>query len=251
MLVRHLPCLIERSRNRAGSCGVDPIDFWRQRLLEIRSVKEDVLEQVVDDYLNFRGYLTTHNVRFRPATSAPGYQAQQDSVHSDVDVVGYHPLKQGTDRVIVVSCKAWQGGFRADAKLAELRGEKKNPKRATWRLFRELWNPKWSTAFVDAIEALTGTRRFSYRIAVTRLVGNGDAWKDEPQIQKNLPGCTFGFLTLEEMWGTMLTELTTTPAPSEIGRLAQLLIAAELTAPSSSDVDPKLKLELPPTAEPG
>jgi hypothetical protein len=30
-------------------------------------VKEDVLEQVVDDYLKFKGYFTTHNVAFRPA----------------------------------------------------------------------------------------------------------------------------------------------------------------------------------------
>jgi hypothetical protein len=38
------------------------------------------------------------------------------------------------------------------------------------------------------------------------------------------------------MWGTMLRELTTTPAASEIGRLAQLLIAAGLTAQSSDAV---------------
>jgi len=29
-------------------------------------MKEDVLEQVVDDYLKFKGYFTTHNVRFGP-----------------------------------------------------------------------------------------------------------------------------------------------------------------------------------------
>lgn len=33
------------------------------------------------------------------------------------------------------------------------------------------------------------------------------------------------------MWATMLQELTTTPASSEMGRLAQLLKAAGLTAP--------------------
>lgn len=38
------------------------------------------------------------------------------------------------------------------------------------------------------------------------------------------------------MWGTMLRELTTTPAASEIGRLAQLLKAAGLTA--STEVAP-------------
>jgi hypothetical protein len=34
-------------------------------------VKEDVLEQIVDDYLQFQGYFTTHNVRFRPRANHP------------------------------------------------------------------------------------------------------------------------------------------------------------------------------------
>jgi hypothetical protein len=29
-------------------------------------VKKDVLEQIVDDYLQLKGYFTTHNVRFGP-----------------------------------------------------------------------------------------------------------------------------------------------------------------------------------------
>jgi hypothetical protein len=110
-------------------------------------MKEDVLEQVVDDYLKFKGYFTIHNVGFRPRSDHPDYVAAQDSVRSDVDVVGYHPGREGVDRVIVVSCKAWQPGFDATAKLAELRGEKKNPKKETWKNFRELWIPKWSEAF--------------------------------------------------------------------------------------------------------
>ena len=60
-----------------------------------------------------------------------------------------------------MTCKAWQVGFDAAAKLAELRGEKRNPKRATWHHFRELWVPKWSEAFRTKIEALTGESTFS------------------------------------------------------------------------------------------
>jgi hypothetical protein len=194
-------------------------------------MKEDVLEQIVDDYLQFDGFFTTHNVRFRPRLDHPEYVAAQDSVPSDVDVVGYHPNKSGSERVVVVSCKAWQGGFDANAKLAELRGEKKNRKRATWRHFRELWIPKWSEAFRQVILELTGQPDFTYRIAVTRLKGDVDAWGKDPTIATNLSGCSVGFLPLAEMWPRMLAELTTTPAPSEIGRLAQLLKAAGLTAP--------------------
>ena len=193
-------------------------------------MKEDVLEQIVDDYLKFNGYFTAHNVGFRPRSGHPDYVGRQDSVPSDVDVVGYHPGKPGLDRVVVVSCKAWQAGFDASAKLAELRGEKKNPKRATWQHFRELWIPKWSEAFRDAIYDLTGQREFAYRIAVTHLRGDAGAWSQDPRIAANLPGCSIGFLPLEVMWSTMLAKLTTTPASSEIGRLAQLLKAAGLTA---------------------
>lgn len=194
-------------------------------------MKEDVLEQIVEDYLQFKGYFTAHNVRFRPSAEHPLFDRRQDSVYSDVDVVAVHPKKRGTDRVLVVSCKAWQVGFDATAKLAELRGEKKNPKRATEKHFRELWIPKWSEAFRSTVKDLTGAERFTYRVAVTRLKGDPDPWSTDPTIRANLPGCPVGFLTLEDMWATMLAELTTTPAVSEIGRLAQLLKAAGLTAP--------------------
>jgi len=179
-------------------------------------MKEDVLEQIVDDYLQFQGYFTTHNVRFRPNNAHAEFVSKDDSVSSDVDVVGYHPARIGIDRVVVVTCKAWQVGFDATAKLAELRGERKGPKRATWRHFRELWVPKWSEAFRAKIEELTGTSTFSYRIAVTRLRGDEKAWAMDPTITANLRGCSFGFLTLEEMWATMLAKLTTTPASSEM-----------------------------------
>jgi hypothetical protein len=194
-------------------------------------VKEDVLEQIVDDYMQFNGYFTTHNVRFRPRKDHPDYTSSRDSVPSDVDVVGYNPHLDGKDRVVVVTCKSWQTGFDAGAKLAELRGEKANPKRATWQHFRELWVPRWSEAFRSTITELTGEQNFTYRIAVTRLKGDREAWSLDPTIKANLSGCSVGFLTLEEMWATMLDELTTTPASSEIGRLAQLLKAAGLTAP--------------------
>lgn len=195
----------------------------------VRIVKEDVLEQIVDDYLQLRGYFTRHNIRFRPRPDHPDYVSQQDSVTSDVDVVGYNPCKPGPERVMVVSCKAWQPGFDASAKLAELRNEKINPKRETWRHFRELWSPKWAEAFHDEICDLTGVKVFSYRLAVTRLKGDGDAWAADPTILANLAGCPFKFLTLEEMWTYVLEKTTTTPAPSDMGRLAQLLKAAGLT----------------------
>ena len=95
----------------------------------------------------------------------------------------------------------------------------------------ELWIPGWSEAFRQVILDLSGQRDFTYRIAVTRMKGDADAWGEDPTIATNLSGCSVGFLPLAEMWPRMLAELTKTPAPSEIGRLAQLLKAAGLTAP--------------------
>ena len=191
-------------------------------------MKEDVLEQIVDDYLQIKGYFTMHNVRFRPAVDHPDYESKKDSVHSDLDVLGVNPNLQGPSRVIAVSCKSWQVGFNPTNKLAELRGEKQNGKRETWRMFRELWSPKWSAAFVDRIEELTGQREFDYSIAVTKLLGTGgvDTWNADPTIRTNLPKCAISFLTMESMWRDVLARLGTTPAASEIGRLAHLLKAS-------------------------
>ncbi|SSC25217.1 Hypothetical protein KLENKIAIHU_3841, partial [Klenkia terrae] len=201
-------------------------------------VKEDVLEQVVEDYLQLNGYFTRHNLKFRPSKAFPGYSAHEHSVASDVDVIGIHPSLSGPDRVRVVSCKAWQAGFFPAGKLAELREEKANPKRATWRHFRELWRPEWSEAFRDEVEKAAGQRDFHYSIAVAALKGPGSndptaaaaAWSADPTIAKHLDGCTFSFLTMKDMWAHLQASLTTTPAASEIGRLAQLLRAAGVEA---------------------
>jgi hypothetical protein len=98
-------------------------------------MKEDVLEQIVDDYLQMQGYFTTHNVRFNPPRDQH-WVAREESVPSDIDVVGLHPRHAGVDRVMVVSCKSWQSGFAAPQILAQLRGNAKNPKRRRELQFR-------------------------------------------------------------------------------------------------------------------
>ena len=193
-------------------------------------MKEDVLEQIVDDYLQMQGYFTTHNVRFNPPKDEY-YVTRDDSVPSDIDVVGLHPGRTGADRVMVVSCKSWQSGFAATRILAQLRGEAKNPKRRAELQFRELWMPRWAAGFRNRIEEITGESVFTYCLAVTRLRGNASAWTTDATIGECLGGNPLRFLTLEQMWGAVLHAVTTTPAPSEMGRLAQLLKAAGLTAP--------------------
>jgi hypothetical protein len=191
-------------------------------------MKEDVLEQIVDDYLQSRGYFTMHNVRYGP----PSVQGTPSQSQSDLDVIGYapHPAA-GAPRVMVVSCKSWQEGFNTRKELTALeRDAKSHGVKARWA-FRELWFEDWSKALHSRVAQLTGEPMFDYRIAVTRLTGTATeaAWVANPTIQENLQGCSFGFLRLETMWNEVLSSLTTTPAASEMGRLAQLLKAAGLS----------------------
>lgn len=97
---------------------------------------------------------------------------------------------------------------------------------------RELWNPKWADGFIRAIEERRGSSKFTYYLAVIRVVGDVNAWETEPRIRENLRENPLKFLPLETMWAEVLSTVTRTPAGSEIGRLAQLLKAAGLTAPS-------------------
>lgn len=68
-------------------------------------MKEDILEQVVEDHLIHKGYFVQHNIKFRPSRDHPDFDRNQDSNHSDIDVLGYNPNLDGPERVYAVSCK--------------------------------------------------------------------------------------------------------------------------------------------------
>ena len=75
-----------------------------------RSMKEDILEQLVEDWLQAQGYFTRANLRFKPPKTRQDLKAREDSVPSDIDGIGLRPAKTGAERVLVVGCKACQGG---------------------------------------------------------------------------------------------------------------------------------------------
>ena len=74
-------------------------------------MKEDILEQRVENYLNELGYFTLANIKYKPDCGHPEYDSKQHCVHSDIDVLGYHPRKKGPECVYVVGCKSRQTGF--------------------------------------------------------------------------------------------------------------------------------------------
>jgi hypothetical protein len=189
-------------------------------------MKEDILEQVVDDYLQSQGYFTRHNLKFRPRHTHPKYSTKDDCVPSDIDVIGVNPQRRGPARVVVVSCKSWQSGLRVSSKLVELKENKRVSGRDAWRGFRELMIPKWSQGFRDAVFKATGARTFTYVLAVTRLRGDREEWENNARFIRALRGNPIRILSLDEMLNVMLPGITSTPAGSHVGRTLQLLRAS-------------------------
>jgi hypothetical protein len=177
-------------------------------------MKEDILEQLVDDYLKFNGLFTVHNVKFQPAVTAPDYVKKDDCVASDIDVIGFHPMYEGANRVLAVSCKSWQAGFDPREKIAAIEGDKIVSGRQAWRAFRELVKKKWADGLIAEIERLTGSCQFTYVTAVTKLRGDPAIWQNHQPFRANLRGNPIRILTLQEMLSDLYGKTKTTVASS-------------------------------------
>jgi hypothetical protein len=192
------------------------------------ATKEDVLEQVVEEYLIHKGYFVQHNLKFLPPKDHADFISNQDSNHSDIDVLGYHPILQGERKVVAVSCKSWQSGFNAAAEIRAIEADKVLRGRKVRLAFRELTMPKWSAGFMNAVRNATGTDRFTHITAVAHLVGERAAWENYRPFQDALNGNPVAILTFREMVIEIKAALTTTLAATEVGRMLQMFIAAKI-----------------------
>jgi hypothetical protein len=188
-------------------------------------MKEDILEQLVDEYLQIEGYFTRHNIKYRPGKEHSQFDSKQDSNHSDIDVIGINPLLTGPARVKVVSCKSWQSGFNPKTKIREFEENKIVNGREAWRGFRELVNEKWSEAFVRAVYDAAGQTEFTYITAVTALKGNREEWENYPKFQQLIKN-PVEILTVSDMLEKIYAGIDTALAPSNIGRLLQIIKAS-------------------------
>lgn len=189
-------------------------------------MKEDILEQLVDEYLQHLGYFTRHNIRFKPRVDHAEFVGGQDSNHSDIDVIGINPNLQGPERVMVVSCKSWQDGFNPKSWTSKIETNKIVSGKQAWRKFRELANDKWAEAFLDKVKEISGTDSFTYVTAVTAIKGPKEAWENHPPFLARLRGNRIKVLTFGDMLETLYPTITTTQASSTIGRILQLMKAA-------------------------
>lgn len=189
-------------------------------------MKEDVFEQLVDDYLQFKGYFTRHNIKFRPSNKHRDYDKRSDSNFSDIDVIGMNPTVRGVNRVWVVSCKSWQGGFNPTSKISDFENGKQAGGREAWKAFREITSPKWAESFIDKVESITGTRKFIYFTAVIYLRGEKSDWESYMPFQKMMNSNPVRILSFEEILDELYPTIDTTIASSEIGRVLQLIKAS-------------------------
>ncbi|HEX9390213.1 MAG TPA: hypothetical protein VF928_02755 [Usitatibacteraceae bacterium] len=189
------------------------------------ATKEDILEQLVEEFLLHKGYFVRHNVKFLPRKDHPDFISNQDSNHSDIDAIGYHPMLNGAERVWAVSCKSWQGGFEPAAELRNIREKRVVRGRDAWKGFRELVVPKWSEAFVEAVEAATGQKEFIYVLAVTKVVGEKSVWEANEDFARALHGNPIRVVELKDLLRAIYPALNTTLAGTEVGRMLQLFKA--------------------------
>ena len=189
-------------------------------------MKEDILEQLVDEYLQHKGYFTRHNIKYKPNENHPDFEKRKDVVASDIDVIGIDPNRDGFDRVIAVSCKSWQSGFRPSSKILEIENNKTVSGREAWKGFREITREKWASAFIDKIEEVSGTRRFTYVTAVTFVKGDKLLWETYEPFQRMLHGNPVHIVEFSDILDELLPDIDTTPASSEVGRILQLLKAS-------------------------
>lgn len=192
------------------------------------ATKEDILEQIVEEYLVHKGYFVQHNIKFLPRKNHPDFILNQDSNHSDIDVIGYHPRLEGPDRVIVVSCKSWQSGFNPRSEINAIETGKIRRGRQAWQAFRELTVPKWSEGFIHAVSQATGSDSFTYLTAVARLSGDRSLWENYEPFRAALGGNPVKIITFREMVQEIQSKLTTTLASTEVGRMLQMFLAADM-----------------------
>lgn len=182
--------------------------------------------KIVDDYLKFSGLFTVHNVKFQPSEADGDFIAGDDSAPSDIDIVGFHPRREGAERIWVVSCKKWHGGFDPMENIAVIEGNNIVSGEQAWRAFPELVKQKWAEALIGEIERLTGSAQFSYVTAVTRLRGDATIWEQHASFRDNLGGNPIKILTLEEMLSALYKRTNTTIAASEVGRPLEVIGAS-------------------------
>ncbi len=99
--------------------------------------------------------------------------------------------------------------------------------------------PKWTAALIDKVEEITGSRKFTYILAATKIIGDKKSWENNKDVLQLL-GNPIKVISMKEMFDYLSDNMTTTPAGSDIGRLIQVLKAYEIINKGSRCTLPKV-----------
>jgi hypothetical protein len=186
------------------------------------ATKEDILEQLIEEYLTHKGYFVRHNIKYLPRRDHPDFVSNQDSNHSDIDVLAINPLLEGPSKVLAISCKSWQSGFNPLFEINCIRENRTVRGREAWRGFRELVVPKWSEAFLKTVRENTGAKEFTYVLAVAKINGDRTVWENADEFSHALEGNPIRIWTFKEVVEDILPTLGQTVAATEVGRILQI-----------------------------
>lgn len=202
-------------------------------------MKEDILEQAVDDwFLSQTGTFTKHNIKFKPSKEDPEFKKGSDAVNSDIDILAVHTNRRKVEKVSVVSCKSWQSGFSPEVWYKKLKDKKSVVnRRDSWRYFREVATKKWGKALASKVFEETGSKHFTYYLLVTKLKGrnledsvkkfeNDSVFIDNLKYDSNSK-VKIKILTFKEIFDDHFKRRNLkTLESSELGRLIQILKAS-------------------------
>jgi hypothetical protein len=215
-------------------------------------MKEDILEQMVDDWLLTQSAtFTKHNLKYKPLNTDEGFNSNSDAVNSDIDVLAVNLNKTGAERVRVISCKSYQYGFNPEHwfHLLSLEGAVGKDKivsgRPAWKHHRELCIPKWGKALARKVKEETMSSDFTWILVVTKLQGeNAIHWKNKFESNSSFienlkldatSSIKIEIITVSELVKEYLERTTnagirisTTVESTQFGRLLQVLTAAEI-----------------------
>ncbi len=211
-------------------------------------MKEDILEQIAEDYYTKqKGLFTKHNLKFRPSDKDKKYNSQDDSVHSDVDIVVIDSKRR--NRIIVVSCKSWQGGlniiyYKNTIETAiKKQPSKTKGKRDAWCTFRELCINKWTDAFVETLKSELGIKAgrkliLEYVILCTKITSKSKIFQNAFENSKIIANhfknrnviIALKIRTIDSMLENLIKSIQSKDTPSventHFSRTLQLIIAS-------------------------
>jgi hypothetical protein len=202
-------------------------------------MKEDILEQIGNDWiLRQEGQFTKTNIKYRPSINHPSYVKSTDSIHSDIDILAINTKE--IDTVTVINCKAWMDGF--DFKIFNDHLTDKNKHndlfggKEYWKHFRDIIDPKWNAAFIDAIKkenpSFINLRYIILCVYASNKASIAD-WVKNPIINNNFASTGINLLSIEaielkELVSQINVKGTDYAENSEISRMLQLFIAAKI-----------------------